>query len=529
MSIQKNLITLCFATVFTLGLAACGSDATVNGNGNGNGNGDEPDARTVAELFATAQESRDASAAAAKAAEDAVEAATEAMAKLTTLKVKGESMTATANAQAVLDMQAATVKAATDAETALQEAKDALEDATEHAADNASLMAALDAAIKAAEADVKTATDARDGGDLKAAVALVRGGDEDMPMSPGDHGTGVAMDVGMALMPTSSSDGGRNDVSAPHGALADAAAVKMSDQLGHTWAQIVGADNIMNSPLGTETDAERASVMVASIAGMTASDVHAEDLTATGGVMEGDTYADGHETLLANYDGIPGTVYCLGTDCKVDSNGKLAGSWYFTPMSTTDYYLKVDPAAVYTEELEYAQFGHWLSVDATMAAVVNTYALTGGNMTGLNVTDVNEAPEATTLLDKSATYEGTAAGMSLHKEVDGDGAVVPGTLQSGAFTADVTLTAKFQTTPTLSGYINGFEGNAVDPDWRVMLLEDEFTTATLTEGTTTASAQNGEWSATGYGVADERPTGIFGGFNAHFTDGHAAGAYATRK
>ena len=24
MSIQKNLITLCFATVFTLGLAACG-------------------------------------------------------------------------------------------------------------------------------------------------------------------------------------------------------------------------------------------------------------------------------------------------------------------------------------------------------------------------------------------------------------------------------------------------------------------------------------------------------------------------
>ena len=29
-------------------------------------------------------------------------------------------------------------------------------------------------------------------------------------------------------------------------------AVKMSDQLGHTWAQIVGADNIMNSPIGTD-------------------------------------------------------------------------------------------------------------------------------------------------------------------------------------------------------------------------------------------------------------------------------------
>ena len=178
-------------------------------------------------------------------------------------------MTATANAQAVLDMQAATVKAATDAETALQEAKDALEDATEHFADNASLMAALDAAIKAAEADVKTATAHRDGPALKDAVAMVRGDDKDMPMSPGDHGTVTAMDVGMALMPNSDTDGGLNS-RALHGGVADDAAVKMSNQLGHTWAQIVGADNIMNSPLGDM----RASLMVASIAGMTATEVH---------------------------------------------------------------------------------------------------------------------------------------------------------------------------------------------------------------------------------------------------------------
>ena len=55
------------------------------------------------------------------------------------------------------------------------------------------------------------------------------------------------------------------------------------------------------------------------------------------------------------------------------------------------------------------------------------------------------------------------------------------------------------------------------------------TVAANPAGTTTASAQNGEWSATGYGKSGERPTGIFGDFNAHFTDGHAAGAYATRK
>ena len=49
-------------------------------------------------------------------------------------------------------------------------------------------------------------------------------------------------------------------------------AVKMSDQLGQTWAEIVGADNIMNSPIGDRF--ESASLMVASIAGMTAADVH---------------------------------------------------------------------------------------------------------------------------------------------------------------------------------------------------------------------------------------------------------------
>ena len=143
-------------------------------------------------------------------------------------------------------------------------------------------------------------------------------------------------------------------------------AVKMSDQLGHTWAQIVGADNIMNSPIGT-----------------TASERHGgvdrrHDRFRRACSLTADTYADGAETLTsANYDGIPGTVYCLGTDCKVDSNGKLAGSWYFTPASTTDYYRKVGTDTNYTAETAYAQFGHWLT---TVSASndgwrpVNTYA-----------------------------------------------------------------------------------------------------------------------------------------------------------
>ena len=523
MSIQKNLITLCFATVFTLGLAACGSDATMNGNG------DEPDARTVAELFATAQESRDASAAAAKAAEEAVIAATEASGELMPLSVKGDSMTATANAQAVLDMQAATVQAVTDAETALQEAKDALEDATEHAADNASLMAALDAAIKAAEADVKTATEARDGDALEVAVALVTGGaDEDEPMSAADHGLSVAMAIGSLLGPTSSTEDLAGAPPAGEEAM-NVDVVMMDNHTGKTWAEIVGETS--KKRFGTGSVMETREADAASIA----------DMTLTSMAVVG-PMGDGMQTM-ANYKGIDGTAFCQGSKCMVegvagDANEgvrKFTGSWYFTPTSPMAYYIRNTDDTAYELETDYAQFGHWLA-DAAGVLTVNTFA--GGGVTETNTDglalNVNEGPDATALLDRSATYEGTAAGMSVHNEVDGDGAVVPGTLQSGAFTADVTLTAKFGSAPSLGGYINGFKGNnAVDPDWRVTLVDTAFTnnvtTATVGGGVTTASAQDGEWSATGYGETTERPTGFFGGFNAHFTDGDAAGAYATRK
>ena len=479
------------------------------------------------ELFATAQDSRDAAAAAAKAAGDAVKAAMDASGKLTTLAVKGDSMTATANAQAVLDMQAATVKAAMDAETALQEAKDALEEADETAADNVALIAALDAAIEAAEADVKTATDARDSDDLKTAVELVTGDDEDMQMSAADHGQMVAMAIGGALGPGAAGAGtGVEHVDDPttNTALADddKTAVRMDDHTGKTWAEIVGDDALMDMRIADADTGNNRPVMAASFADMARTSITDDALDA-----EATSASDGAQ-YTGLYKGIDGVVFCAGTDCKV-TDGKLAGSWYFTTnvINAETYYEMVDGDADYTPETLYAQFGHWLTMDRN-AATVRTYAMTGHTGTG-DVMMVNMDAEDTTLTDKSATYEGTAVGMSLHKEVDSDGAPVPGTLQSGTFTAAVTLTAKFQATPMLGGYINGFEGNAVDPDWRVTLVESAFAGAALTGGTTIATGQDGVWSATGYGNAAERPTGIFGGFNAHFSDGHAAGAYATRK
>ena len=51
----------------------------------------------------------------------------------------------------------------------------------------------------------------------------------------------------------------------------------------------------------------------------------------------------------------------------------------------------------------------------------------------------------------------------------------------------------------------------------------------MTTGVTEASGQDGDWTSDAYGAGTDRPVGIFGSFNAHFSDGHAAGAYATRK
>ena len=116
--------------------------------------------------------------------------------------------------------------------------------------------------------------------------------------------------------------------------------------------------------------------------------------------------------------------------------------------------------------------------------------------------------------------------MSVHKMGSGDSE----TVDSGRFTADVKLTAKFGATDTdakVSGTINNFMGNAVG-DWSVN-LESTTLAATSNSDIATGSGRDGMWSAQAYGDDNtKRPAGIFGGFTAHFSDGHAAGAYATR-
>ena len=545
MSTQK-LITLCFATVFALGLAACGGggggDASVADtmdNGDTGDTGDTDDTMTssptVAGLFATAQDARDDATSAGTSASDAVKAAGEANEELGTMKAAGESMTEMTNAQAIMGAQADAVQAVMDAQAALDSANEAktategLDGDNEH---KSALIAALDAAIMVAEEQLEAATESRDSADLKAAVDAVTGGDDADPQgTPASRAKAVAMAVGAAL------GGMTTDAAIPRGMTdmepdaADMNAVRMDDHQGMTWAELVG-DRAMESRVGT-VDAERTAVMIASIDGMTATDVH--DTSFDG------TYTDSQRITGANYMGIPGNAYCLSADCEVNDDGKLAKGWYFSPASPTAFYMKrtdmagtpdVDESKLYGPETVYAQFGHWLGVDATTGVVtINRYALTGGNAANLEFDNVDGMPD-------SATYNGDAAGMSVHKTTDEHGAIT--SIYSGAFTADAELLLRFGdgADVTLGGTIDGFEGNAVDEErWTVELERRRFTDGEFTgdpaTGKTVASGRNGVWSATAYGPEqvggdDQRPTGIFGIFNAHFSDGHAAGAYATR-
>ena len=244
--------------------------------------------------------------------------------------------------------------------------------------------------------------------------------------------------------------------------------------------------------------------------------------------------ADGAQYDLANYKGIEGTVFCAGTDCMVEDVAgidTLTGSWYFTPDDPKEWYVKstAEGVTTYSVEMMYAKFGHWLTGDGDDGSgntEVNTFAFTPGNTGMIDVTTVNTGDVATTLTDTSASYRGPAAGMSVEKTTNSDGEITE--INSAAFIATVNLKATFGPSPTLGGTVTDFRGDATDANRSVELQVTDFDDAIVAAGRTVATGRDGVWTAIAYGGDGERPTGVFGGFNAHFTDGHAAGAYTTR-
>lgn len=487
-----------------------------------------PPPANLTSLFAAAQ---NASGAASMAEEDATAAqksATDSAKMLSTAEVGGQSMKAMMSAQAILKAMADAAQAVMDAETALAAADKAKTDAAAIADDHpqkAALMQAIDDAIKDAQDAVAATKKVRDGTAIKNAVTEVQGANK--KGTPRSVATAVGKNIAAALAVGGQNTGTRitfaDSAPATSGDSAVDAALRYltDDHQGMTWAEIVGEANVMMKRLGQDN----ANIPVASIAGMTAADV-APDGTNLGTTNND----DGNSTPSSNYKAIPGTVWCLGgTDgCKV-TDGKLGAGWYFSPTSPKAYYQNktddsttpADESLEYEAETLYASYGHWLSVSGT-DWTVHSFA-TSGATTGADVSTVGDD---TNNLANSATYSGKAAGMSVRKTGSGDSQ----TVDSGRFTANVSLSAKFGATPTVSGTINNFVGDAVGSGWSVALGSATLAAGSFNSSTATASGRDGTWRAQAYGGdTSKRPAGIFGNFTAHFTDGDATGAYATRN
>ena len=565
---------LYFMVIAALALAGCGG----NGGGGmaGGGNGDDtqtcPSGQTgtppncvtpgptVADLFATAQNAREQAEDAVKAATDAVADAKEASGKLDVYTVMGDSMKAKMNAESVLNAQTTVSTAVSQAEMAVSALTKADKDADEH--DNDALDNAIAAALTVAQDAVKDAKTQAGSNDLETAVENVVGSNKNKPRTATDIQNTVSTLISNALMPTTDSNNvpgtgqrvlhdAEEGASDTAGTVAHARSttappntdksddlymVDESDRQGMTWAQIVGPSNIMDKRVVVNDDGNPVTSGGTRTAQKKASSV--SGMTVTTSQTAADSVADGTQVVTDTgsentYKGIPGTFFCQGSDCKAEAvtdatKKKLSGSWYFTPTDDEAWYTK-NSDDTYSLETLFVRYGHWLS--GTTTTTINTFAYTdAGTAEGVNyeLNVINTGSDATTLTDTSATYTGVAAGLSYN-----------GTNKhSGAFTADVSLTANFGVSPTLGGTVSNFKSDnmdAVNSDWTVELQSRAFSgtfdgSTAANSGRTITNGQDGAWSATAYGSgATVRPTGIFGGFNAHFSDGHAAGAYAVRK
>lgn len=462
---------------------------------------------------------------------------------LSTLATDGNSMAAAMNAQKVLDARTMLEAARMDTETkktAAMEAGMGLADEDPHAV-------LLDGAIKRADAQIGMATmvlEETGEGSLQSHVERVTGTDVDSMKTPADKGREVAMAIAGALGPKDDTGGAglrvTHGIALPGDDVAMANRYMVNDATGMTFATIVGEENLVDMRVAGAVGGTRV-VEAVSVDGMKTMDLF-------GKVPNSIANADGTEfDADVEYMGIPGLLFCAGDDCMVEGTGdaqELTGSWYVAADNPMHYYVKpaddpatadVDESRAYQRDTMYAIWGHWLTVANNGEATVTTFARAGiengapadpGSWAAADPADAH-------LNGTTATYSGMAAGRSVHRTTDPDGVVTD--IQSGNFMADVVLTAKFADTPMLGGAIDNFraaEGSnpgAVDPSWTVTLTETTPSDGKVAGGVADASGQDGAWTATSYGEADMRPAGIYGGFNAHFTDGHVAGAYATRE
>jgi hypothetical protein len=419
-------------------------------------------------------------------------------------------------------------------------------------ADRASLITAIEDAMGEVDTQIEMAEAQRDDAGLKVSIAKIENPDtaEVNPKRDADwHGEQVAMDVADAIDPDS--EFGEVAFST---ATADASVVKMDDnRMGMTFEMIVGEENLKAMRIDRTDDdstVDRGTVEVqaASFAGMKLSAIPS-DASNPARPAAGSEAVDGDQ-WTGTYKGIAGTIFCAGDDCKVSeaedltnadttaATSTLTGSWYFAPGDAKETYTKAATDTEYSQEMDFVEFGYWFeTTNGNIDGNINVIAgIPTGRATASNpdVEQSADPDDPANTLEATATYTGLALGLSVYKpDEDNDGE--HDSISSGAFTADVELTAQFGSTDRkISGTVTNFQGNATNSEWEATLDEVALTsggdevTGTTSIGVTPV-ANPGAWNATAAGPSGARPIGYFGTFSAHWVDGHAAAGYATCK
>ena len=116
------------------------------------------------------------------------------------------------------------------------------------------------------------------------------------------------------------------------------------------------------------------------------------------------------------YKGINGTAYCLENECTV-TDGKLGAGWYWTPEDKNKYWKTSVTTGDYEEFKDYAEYGYWMGENSSGIVTDTGYF---GIPKDAATTMPAAALAANTALGNEATYRGKALGLSIVTVPDGN-------------------------------------------------------------------------------------------------------------
>ncbi len=539
MSTHRNLMTVCFAAVFALGLAACSSSSDDPPMTGDNGDGMQMPDPAIAERAtinsaittartAVAGLTDDASDTEINAAEMAVAAAKKAV--MDAANVPDTEKAAFNTTVTTLEGNLATKK--TSIMTAREDAADAMKAAM--AKTGKALRAALggpEAGGNALANNEAAPTLAAAGLTINAAAGAGALGATDDPAavtlkagdSAGSLGSWMGMDYALT---TGTGDTKVTNEARVYNNKGPGKRVAFA-RAGYTVIA-AGNDNagsvLLVTAGTTETGIDLAKVAVTAFS---------HSGTQTHPIPDNNVALK----LRGTFDGAPGEYSCTGT-CSSTNDGSggpsaLGGTWHFKPDTG---------AMVHQPDDTYLYYGWWVSKDKDGGPTA------ASAFTGIVQPDTPlAAATAGSALTGSATYAGHAAGkFAMSNPLDGTG-------NGGHFTADAELMATFGSDATagMTGTIDNFRLNdgSEDPGWSVSLARgawaaDGAITAPTTDPTVWSINGNkalasGTWSGQMYdempgdapdGDGSNIPTTVTGTFYSEFsTIGRMAGAFGADR